>query len=143
MTSDSELISHELMKSNQMFLNSLYQIKQILTEGDGSKFTVIIELNPSHKIFNGHFPGNPILPGVCMVQILKELLINYSDYKLILKSAGSIKYLSFIDPVVNNIIHINVEMSRTENGDISCKAILNSDSVVFCRFKGEFKIITE
>jgi hypothetical protein len=78
-----------------------------------------------------------------MVQILKELLINYSDYKLILKSAGSIKYLSFIDPVVNNIIHINVEMSRTENGDISCKAILNSDSVVFCRFKGEFKIITE
>jgi 3-hydroxyacyl-[acyl-carrier-protein] dehydratase len=131
------------MKSNQMFLNSLYQIKQILTEGDGSKFTVIIELNPSHKIFNGHFPGNPILPGVCMVQILKELLINYSDYKLILKSAGSIKYLSFIDPVVNNIIHINVEMSRTENGDISCKAILNSDSVVFCRFKGEFKIITE
>jgi 3-hydroxyacyl-[acyl-carrier-protein] dehydratase len=126
-----------------MFLNSLYQIKQILTEGDGSKFTVIIELNPSHKIFNGHFPGNPILPGVCMVQILKELLINYSDYKLILKSAGSIKYLSFIDPVVNNIIHINVEMSRTENGDISCKAILNSDSVVFCRFKGEFKIITE
>jgi 3-hydroxyacyl-[acyl-carrier-protein] dehydratase len=126
-----------------MFLNSLYQIKQILTEGDDSKFSFIIELNPSHKIFNGHFPGNPILPGVCMVQILKELLINYLDCKLILKNAGSIKYLSFIDPMVNNIIHINVEMNKTENGDISCKATLNSESVVFCRFKGEFKVITE
>ena len=126
-----------------MFLNSLYQIKQILTEDDGSAFSVKIELNPSHEIFNGHFPGNPILPGVCMVQILKELLINYSDYKLILKNAGSIKYLSFIDPHVNNIINFNVEINKVESGDISCKATLNSDAVVFCRFKGEFKIITE
>jgi 3-hydroxyacyl-[acyl-carrier-protein] dehydratase len=126
-----------------MFLNSLYQIKKILTESEGSKFSVIIELNPAHEIFNGHFPGNPILPGVCMVQILKELLINYSGCKLILKNAGSIKYLSFIDPLVNNIIHFNVEMNKTENGDISSKATLNSESVVFCRFKGEFKVITE
>jgi 3-hydroxyacyl-[acyl-carrier-protein] dehydratase len=131
------------MKTNQMFLNSLYQIKQILPEGEGSKFSVIIELNPAHEIFHGHFPGNPILPGVCMVQILKELLINYSGSKLILKKAGSIKYLSFIDPQVNNIIHFNIEMNKTENGDISCKATLNSGSVVFCRFKGEFKVIVE
>jgi 3-hydroxyacyl-[acyl-carrier-protein] dehydratase len=131
------------MKSNQMFLNSLYQIKQILTEGNGSKFSVKIELNPSHEIFNGHFPGNPILPGVCMVQIMKELLINYSHCKLILKNAGSIKYLYFIDPLVNNIINFNIEMDKTENGDISCKATLNSESVVFCRFKGEFKVSTE
>jgi 3-hydroxyacyl-[acyl-carrier-protein] dehydratase len=126
-----------------MFLNSLYQIKQILTEGDGSTFSFKIELNPSHEIFNGHFPGNPILPGVCMVQILKELMINYTDCKLILKNAGSIKYLAFIDPLVNKIILFNIEMNKTENGDISCKATLNSDSAVFCRFKGEFKVITE
>jgi 3-hydroxyacyl-[acyl-carrier-protein] dehydratase len=131
------------MKPNQMFLNSLYKIKQILPEGDGSKFSAIIELNPSHEIFNGHFPGNPILPGVCMIQILKELLSNYSDSKLILKNAGSIKYLYFIDPLVNNIIHFDVEMEKTESGYISCRAILNSGSLVFCRFKGEFKIITK
>jgi len=124
-----------------MFLNSLYKIKQILTEVSGSKFSIIIELNPSHEIFNGHFPGNPILPGVCMVQILKELLINCSGSKLILKKAGSIKYLYIIDPRVNNIIHFNIEMNKTENGDIICNAVLNSESVVFCRFKGEFKVL--
>ena len=131
------------MKPNQMFLNSLYQIKQILTDGNGSKFSAIIELNPAHEIFHGHFPGNPILPGVCMVQILKEILINYSNSSLILRKAGSIKYLSFIDPQVNNIIHFNIEINKTENGDISCNAVLNSESVIFCRFKGEFKVVTE
>ena len=129
------------MKSNQMFLNSLYQIKQILTEGDGSKFTVIIELNPSHKIFNGHFPGNPILPGVCVVQILKEILMYQSDNKLILNYASSIKYLSYINPVVNSIINIDVELKEAGDGNIFCIAILYFESVVFCRFKGEFKII--
>lgn len=125
-----------------MFLNSLYKIKQILPESNGLKFSAIIELNPAHEIFHGHFPGNPILPGVCMVQILKELLINSSKSKLLLKRAGSIKYLSFIDPRVNNIIRFSIEVNSTESGDISCNAVLNSDSVIFCRFKGEFKIVT-
>jgi 3-hydroxyacyl-[acyl-carrier-protein] dehydratase len=126
-----------------MFLNSLYQIKQILTDGNGSKFSAIIELNPAHEIFHGHFPGKPILPGVCMVQILKEILISYSKSNLILRKAGSIKYLSFIDPHVYNIILFNIEINKTENGDISCNAVLNSGSVIFCRFKGEFKLVAE
>lgn len=131
------------MKPDQMFLNNLYQIKQGFPESNVSKFSVIIELNPSHEVFNGHFPGKPILPGVCMVQILKELMSSYSDCKLTLMSAGSIKYLSIIDPLVNNIIHFDIEMDRTEQGGLSCKAALYFESHVFCRFKGEFQIITK
>ena len=112
-------------------------------ERNGSKFSAIIELNPAHEIFHGHFPENPILPGVCMVQILKEILINYSKSNLILRKAGSIKYLSFIDPQVNSIIHFDIEINKIENGDVSCNAVLNSGSVIFCRFKGEFKLVAE
>jgi 3-hydroxyacyl-[acyl-carrier-protein] dehydratase len=126
-----------------MFLNNLYHIIKILPEESGSKFSVIIELYPSHEIFAGHFPGNPILPGVCMVQIIKELLINYLDCKLTLKNASSIKYLSIIDPRVNNTVQFDIETGKTETGEISCKVELNSGSVVFCRFKGEFNVYTK
>jgi 3-hydroxyacyl-[acyl-carrier-protein] dehydratase len=101
----------------------------------------MIRLNPSHEIFKGHFPGNPILPGVCVVQILKEILMYQSDNKLILNYASSIKYLSYINPVVNSIINIDVELKEAGDGNIFCIAILYFESVVFCRFKGEFKII--
>lgn len=124
-----------------MFLNSLYQIKQILTEGNGSKFSVIIELSPSHEIFNGHFPGNPILPGVCIVQILKEILMGQLDNKLILNYASSIKYLSVINPGVNSIIIFEVELMEMRDDNIFCSVSIYFESVVFCRFKGEFKII--
>ena len=33
-----------------------------------------IKIDPSHKIFEGHFPGNPITPGVVQVQLVKEIL---------------------------------------------------------------------
>ena len=35
---------------------------------------VKIRLNPDHEIYRAHFPGNPITPGVCIVQIISEVL---------------------------------------------------------------------
>jgi 3-hydroxyacyl-[acyl-carrier-protein] dehydratase len=126
-----------------MFLNSLYKIREIITGDNRSKFSVVIELNPDHEIFKGHFPEIPILPGACMVQILKELLIYHSETQLILKNALSIKYLSFINPLENNVINVNIEMNINANDNISCNAVLSYESVVFCRFKGEFKVLTK
>ena len=129
------------MKSNQMFLNDLYTIIRIVPEANSKKLLISIQLNPSHEIFKGHFPGNPVLPGVCIVQILKEILMYHLDNKLILSSASSIKYLSFINPEVNSIVNFEVELEEIGNDNIFCNASLYFESVVFCRFKGEFKII--
>jgi 3-hydroxyacyl-[acyl-carrier-protein] dehydratase len=123
-----------------MFLNGLYTIKQILQEGSNNKLSILIRLNPSHEIFKGHFPGNPILPGVCIVQILKEILMYQLDNKLILNYASSIKYLSFINPGVNNIINFDVELTEMRNDNIFCNAFLYFESVVFYRFRGCFHV---
>lgn len=125
-----------------MLLNGLYTIKQILQEGSNNKLSILIHLNPSHEIFKGHFPGNPILPGVCIIQILKEILMHQSGNKLILSNASSIKYLSLINPDVNSIISVDVELNEMENDNISCNALLHFESVVFCRFKGCFRVYT-
>ena len=126
--------------SNEMFLNSLYTIKRIQPEGNINKLSVLIRLNPSHEIFKGHFPGNPILPGVCIIQILKEILMNQLNKNLTFNHAGSIKYFSIINPEMNSIIKFDIELSEMGNNKISCNAFLYSESVLFCRFKGDFKV---
>jgi 3-hydroxyacyl-[acyl-carrier-protein] dehydratase len=123
-----------------MFLNDLYTIKQILQVGSNNKLSILIQLNPSHEIFKGHFPGNPILPGVCIVQILKEILMYQLEKKLILSNANSIKYLSFINPGMNSIISFDVELKEMGNDNIFCNALIYFESVVFCRFKGCFQV---
>lgn len=33
-----------------------------------------VRLDASHPVYRGHFPGHPVLPGVCTLQIVRECL---------------------------------------------------------------------
>jgi 3-hydroxyacyl-[acyl-carrier-protein] dehydratase len=127
------------MKTNPKFLNDLYVIKDIREVMVGNKFIFQIELNTGHAIFRGHFPGNPILPGACTVQIIKELLIYQLQRNLKLKKAGTIKYLSFINPEMNRFISIDMQVREGEEGQLICNASVFHEEKVFCSFKGEWK----
>ena len=82
--------------------NNLYKI--ISKEEVNSIFNYTIELNPSCVIYQAHFPGEPITPGVCIVQIGKEviedLLLEQSSAsrRLEIIKAKNIKFLSVISP---------------------------------------------
>jgi 3-hydroxyacyl-[acyl-carrier-protein] dehydratase len=130
------------MKTDPKFLNELYTIKNIQKESV-NKLTIQVELNRDHDIFKGHFPGHPILPGVCTIQILKELLEIQLNRNLNLAKAGTIKYLSFIDPLKNCIINYEIQLNEMGSDRVSCSATIKFESIVFCSLKSEFVIIPE
>ena len=65
---------------------------------DESEMSCRIVFNAEHDIFKGHFPGQPIVPGVCMVEIVRELLQDRFGAALMLGSARNIKFLQFVQP---------------------------------------------
>lgn len=73
-------------------LNDFYRI----VEQDGRKCKV--EMNGDHKIYKAHFPGNPITPGVCLVQMAVEMceLIWREHYKL--EEIEKIRYRHVVKP---------------------------------------------
>jgi 3-hydroxyacyl-[acyl-carrier-protein] dehydratase len=101
-----------------LFLSKLYTIVE-----KGDDF-VKIELNPTHAIFSGHFPNNPILPGVCALQIAKELL-----QKSAIAEVGSIRYFFPIDP---NIARCLTYSFAKEKGQIS---IFDKDHILLIEIK--------
>jgi 3-hydroxyacyl-[acyl-carrier-protein] dehydratase len=126
------------MKTNPRFLNDLYSINDVREDIDGNKVTLQIELNPGHDIFKGHFPGNPVLPGACTVQIIKELLSIQLKRNLVLKRAGIIKYLSFINPEINRRISFDLQVKEGEEGQWVCNASVFHEATVFCSLKSEW-----
>jgi 3-hydroxyacyl-[acyl-carrier-protein] dehydratase len=125
------------MKTNPKFLNDLYTVKGFQESGDGNKVVFFIELKPDHPIFEGHFPGNPVLPGVCTVEIIKELAGYHLDKSLMLKKAGTIKYLSFINPLINKAINVEIQCKEDMKGHWTCNAVVYYENTTFCSCKGE------
>jgi len=49
---------------------------------------------PDHPAFAGHFPGNPILPGVVLLDVALQIIVNTSGIALDICELGSVKFLS-------------------------------------------------
>lgn len=77
--------------------NSLYTIEgQQSIEGAVS---YDIRLQPDHTIYKAHFPGEPITPGVCVIQIAKELLEDHLQRSLAIKAVKNVKFLAVVSPI--------------------------------------------
>jgi 3-hydroxyacyl-[acyl-carrier-protein] dehydratase len=118
-----------------MLQHHLFTFTDLQTEGDIVK--THIKLNPLHPIFKGHFPDNPILPGVCMMQMVKEVVEAYTNKKIKLVLGQDFKFLSIISPEENTMIQMEFKIN-TENERIRIVAQLLNNTIVFFKFKGTF-----
>lgn len=122
-----------------MLLNDLYTIHS-LTEVE-NKIDAIIELRTNHAIFKGHFPGQPVLPGVCMMQIINEIAGKYLNQKFSISGARMIKFLRMIDPNKTPLIRVEIQYKLlTPMTTTSGKIYLGSE--IFMKFQIDFISIT-
>lgn len=85
-------------------------------KSDGRQINAVIRLNPQHDIFKGHFPNNPVMPGVCMLQIFKELSEQGLNKKLFIKECSNVKFMALINPETHSVLDIVIGISETEEG---------------------------
>lgn len=64
-----------------MLLDNFYTILSS-ESSDSTTWTIQIELNPAHTVYQGHFPEHPVVPGVCLLQLIKECAENIRQQKL-------------------------------------------------------------
>jgi 3-hydroxyacyl-[acyl-carrier-protein] dehydratase len=103
----------------QTILTDFYTLESSEKLENGS-FSANIKLNKDHNIFNGHFPGNPVTPGVCMMQIVKELTEEFTGKKLFLKSASNVKFMAIINPFETPDLTMQLDIKEIEN-DVKVK----------------------
>ena len=122
-----------------ILLNDFFSIEKIETAGTEAKTELLI--NAGHKIFEGHFPGQPVVPGVCMMQMVKEIIEQVIEKKTNLVKAQEMKFLAILDPSKNNSISANIKYTTGENGNLNIVASLFKDELMHFKFKGTFAIL--
>jgi 3-hydroxyacyl-[acyl-carrier-protein] dehydratase len=101
-----------------------------------TNYSATVSLNASHPVFKGHFPGNPVVPGVCQVQMIKEVVEKGHEVKGLLKTGDNIKFLAMIVPDKNPVLQIECKVKENPGNDLDISATIAAKGQTFIKFKG-------
>lgn len=118
-----------------MLLDDFFTIRNMETR-EGSTVHFSVELNPLHRIYEGHFPGNPVVPGVCQTGMIRECMEVFTSERLFIRAADQIKFLKMINPSETPRLDMDITLKPAGSGEQQISATLYHDSVTFLKFKG-------
>ncbi|WP_348822371.1 3-hydroxyacyl-ACP dehydratase [Flavobacterium aestuarii] len=121
-----------------MLLKDFYTIK-VLENTVDSKYKAQITINERHEVFQGHFPGNPIMPGVCMMQIIKELTEQITTCSLFMESLSNVKFMALINPFVNPDLLLELDINTTDDNLVKVKNVSYFDQTVALKLSCVYK----
>ncbi|RPJ79942.1 MAG: hypothetical protein EHJ94_07435 [Deltaproteobacteria bacterium] len=95
--------------------------------------------------FSGHFPGNPILPGIAQLSIVLDMIQQASSEKLSIKEFKRVKFRQLIKP--DDLLEIQAVRSQKEpdtysfmiqvRGETACQGVMTLKSKSIISIEGE------
>jgi len=99
---------------------------------------VSLELDDKHPIYAGHFPDQPLTPGVVQVQLIGDILEKERGHKLFLEGSRNIKFTGMLIP--GECRDLRASISHVEEaGKVKVQASLQDGENSFLKFRGEYR----
>lgn len=99
-------------------LNNLYMISKRETTSLSAQYGIFLE--EKSFIYKAHFPNEPITPGVCIIQIAKELLEDYTQKHYTIKAIKNVKFLNVISPVITPYVTYVLDKIVIDEANKTC-----------------------
>ena len=120
-------------------LNDYFKIDDCTNNGDDTLFS--ITLLPEYCAYEGHFPGNPVSPGVCNIQMIKECAEQLTGKRLFLGFISRCKLSAVITPLLTPRLSVCMRLSEAE-GLYTVNAVVSDKEATYIEFKGELTPVT-
>lgn len=103
------------------------------------EYTCTIEFDPAFAGFDGHFEGNPIVPGVCLIELarvhaeqvlnreLRTETINQCRFRSPVLSGMSANCKLHLCPLDEH--HVRIQSAIRVGGTLACQVRMNSEIV--------------
>jgi len=99
-----------------------------ISKKDQQHINAVFSFKKELDLFRGHFPGNPILPGIFQIEMVKYAIEKSYKCCLCIKSIKKTKFSSLIHP--EKSVYLDIMINKKENNQLSVRATLSVDDAV-------------
>ena len=86
-----------------------------------------IHLIENCMIYQAHFPGNPITPGACIIQIAQELYEQLCGHSVEIWEVKNAKFLKTMTPSPNNRYHYSFSNISADSDNDRMQVVVSDD----------------
>lgn len=111
---------------------------KILSEerGEGLSAKYHLSILPECNVYDGHFPGDPVCPGVCNIETIKECAMTLSGENLRYSAIKQCRLTALATPTV--CPEVDVQLSLTPAGQgYTVQATISDDKQTYMILKGQ------
>jgi 3-hydroxyacyl-[acyl-carrier-protein] dehydratase len=95
-----------------------------------------ISIDAKHAIYEGHFPNNPVTPGVVQLELVKEILGTHFNKTIQLKSLSSSKFLAVLNPEKTPEATFKMNVVEQEDQSLKVSGQLSNSEGICLKFSG-------
>ena len=122
-----------ILKDNFYTINELELVE--------NKIHASIKIDSNHSIFEGHFPNNPITPGVVEMEIVKEIVFEGIQKTLKMSKMSNCKFLAILNPLTSSEVNVKIDVLEHENKRIRISAQILDQQTVYLKIGAEYIIV--
>lgn len=115
-----------------MFEGDFYRIIAFMPTEEG--YMAEVELRADHPVYKGHFPEQPVVPGVCTMRVVRELTARAVGCDIWFDTIREAKFVSALIPCEG--LRIVVEATLSEQ---SLRAVVRRDDQTVLKLRATWK----
>lgn len=120
-----------------MLQDNYYRIEHYETAGEQAVFQIALLENC--KVYQGHFPGHPICPGVCNIEMIKECASKVIGKSLHVRRVRKCRFTAVAIPSECPFLTIAVDWKSRDDGGYDVTATIADGKTVYVKLKAELE----
>lgn len=93
-------------------------------------YTVPVAVNGDHIVLQAHFPGQPVLPGVTIMRLFRDLASGITGQSLELQQAGQVKFIKAVIPEHFAGLEAQFSLEPQDNGVLLSGTLLHNGEIM-------------
>lgn len=99
-----------------------------------------VALCPESDIYRGHFPGNPVCPGVCNMQMIKECVEKFTGKQLHVTYVKQCRLTAVATPAICQELDVKIGVQSTDDTNYTIMASIYDTQRTYMDYKGEMTV---